>query len=129
MSQAELPLTSHEKRLETIRSRYGPGFFAKVGKLGGLTTSVRHQTEWYQQLGKRGGTTTAERHGREHFVAAGKLGGAASAKKGSRWLNKRAHAGSLGRWPIEWGALAEQPDDQRTPQPPSDELNLVEAQP
>ncbi len=60
---------------ETVKAKYGQGFYETIGQKGGTKTAERG-AEYYSQIGHKGGSVTAERHGQSFYEAIGRKGGA-----------------------------------------------------
>lgn len=79
---------------QTVREKYGSGYFAAIGKKGGTALKARAAPDHFSQLGKQGGQTTKTRYGPEHYRALGKKGGAAL--KARDWPGYYQNLGKLG---------------------------------
>ena len=71
---------------QAVRAKYGPDFFARIGKKGGETMKQRGPA-YFAEIGRKGGESTKRTQGAAHYSRIGKAGGAA---KGSR--NKQPSA-------------------------------------
>jgi general stress protein YciG len=40
---------------DTVRDRYGSGFYETIGRKGGQATRERHGAEFYESIGQKGG--------------------------------------------------------------------------
>ena len=40
---------------DTVRDRYGSGFYEEIGRKGGQATRERHGAEFYEAIGQKGG--------------------------------------------------------------------------
>jgi hypothetical protein len=60
---------------ETVKAKYGKGFYTEIGHKGGRATREKYGPEFYGEIGKKGGQSTAEKHGPEFYERIGKKGG------------------------------------------------------
>ncbi|WP_158737982.1 KGG domain-containing protein [Alteribacillus sp. YIM 98480] len=49
----------------------------EAGRIGGETTSEKHDREFYQDIGQKGGETTSKEHDKEFYKDIGQKGGEA----------------------------------------------------
>ena len=56
-----------------------PGFYARIGKLGGNATLAKHGADHLKKLSAAGGKANAQAHDTAHFADIGAKGGAAVA--------------------------------------------------
>ena len=40
---------------DTVKRKYGPGYYAEIGKKGGESTKRQQGPEFYSRIGKKGG--------------------------------------------------------------------------
>jgi general stress protein YciG len=75
---------------DTVRDRYGSGFFEEIGRKGGQATRERHGAEFYEAIGQKGGQVVKEKYGPNFYEQIGHKGGQkvkqliAEAKKSAR---------------------------------------------
>jgi general stress protein YciG len=64
--------TGKEKRLATLRERYGPEWFKTIGAKGAQATkdAAIKDPQKFKERGQRGGNTTLRKWGTQHFVKA-----------------------------------------------------------
>ena len=60
---------------QTVKEKYGPEFYKKIGKKGGDTVKKKYGVGFFEEIGKKGGETTKARHGVKFFEKIGKKGG------------------------------------------------------
>src|SRR5215212_9713803 len=60
---------------ETVKAKYGKGFYTQIGHKGGQATREKYGPEFYGEIGKKGGQSTAEKHGPGFYEKIGKKGG------------------------------------------------------
>jgi len=59
----------------TVRDRYGPGFYEAIGRKGGQATRQRHGVEFYESIGQKGGKVVKEKYGADFYEEIGHKGG------------------------------------------------------
>jgi general stress protein YciG len=60
---------------DTVRNRYGSGFYEKIGRKGGQVTRERHGAEFYEAIGQKGGKVVKEKYGADFYEEIGHKGG------------------------------------------------------
>jgi len=60
---------------DTVRDRYGSGFYEEIGRKGGQATRERHGTEFYEAIGQKGGKVVKEKYGANFYEQIGHKGG------------------------------------------------------
>ncbi len=45
---------------DTVKEKYGVGYYSEIGKKGGRTTKKRHGPEFYSEIGQLGGSASVE---------------------------------------------------------------------
>src|SRR5471030_638330 len=60
---------------DTVRDRYGSGFYEKIGRKGGQVTSERHGAEFYEAIGQKGGRVVKDKYGADFYEEIGHKGG------------------------------------------------------
>ncbi len=60
---------------DTVRDRYGSGFYEKIGRKGGQVTRERHGAEFYEAIGQKGGRVVKEKYGADFYETIGHKGG------------------------------------------------------
>jgi len=60
---------------DTVRDRYGPGFYEEIGRKGGQATRERHGAEFYEAIGQKGGQVVKEKYGPDFYEQIGHKGG------------------------------------------------------
>ncbi len=60
---------------DTVRDRYGPGFYEEIGRKGGKATRDRHGVEFYEAIGQKGGKIVKEKYGPDFYEEIGHKGG------------------------------------------------------
>jgi general stress protein YciG len=60
---------------DTVRDRYGSGFYEEIGRKGGQATRERHGAEFYESIGQKGGKVVKEKYGPEFYEQIGHKGG------------------------------------------------------
>jgi general stress protein YciG len=60
---------------DTVRDRYGSGFYEKIGRKGGQVTRERHGAEFYEAIGQKGGKVVKEKYGADFYETIGHKGG------------------------------------------------------
>lgn len=59
----------------TVRDRYGSGFYEEIGRKGGQATRQRHGVEFYESIGQKGGRVVKEKYGADFYEEIGHKGG------------------------------------------------------
>ena len=67
---------------QAVREKYGPEFYARIGKKGGETVKQRGP-DYFAEIGRKGGEATKRSHGFDFFSRIGKVGGEAG-KRGQK---------------------------------------------
>ena len=60
---------------DTVRDRYGSGFYEEIGRKGGQATRERHGAEFYEAIGQKGGRVVKEKYGADFYEQIGHKGG------------------------------------------------------
>lgn len=60
---------------DTVRDRYGSGFYEEIGRKGGRATRDRHGVEFYESIGQKGGKVVKEKYGADFYEEIGHKGG------------------------------------------------------
>ena len=60
---------------DTVRERYGSGFYEQIGRKGGQATRERHGATFYEQIGQKGGKVVKEKYGADFYEQIGHKGG------------------------------------------------------
>ena len=60
---------------DTVRARYGPGFYEAIGRKGGQATRERHGASFYETIGRKGGRVVKDKYGSEFYEEIGHKGG------------------------------------------------------
>jgi len=60
---------------DTVRDRYGPGFYEEIGRKGGQATRERHGAGFYEAIGQKGGKVVKEKYGADFYEQIGHKGG------------------------------------------------------
>ncbi len=60
---------------DTVRNRYGSGFYEEIGRKGGEATRERHGAGFYEAIGQKGGKVVKEKYGADFYEAIGHKGG------------------------------------------------------
>jgi len=60
---------------DTVRDRYGSGFYEEIGRKGGQATRERHGAEFYESIGQKGGQVVKEKYGPNFYEQIGHKGG------------------------------------------------------
>ena len=60
---------------DTVRDRYGSGFYEEIGRKGGKATRDRHGVEFYESIGQKGGKIVKEKYGPDFYEEIGHKGG------------------------------------------------------
>ena len=58
---------------DTVRDRYGSGFYEEIGRKGGQATRERHGAEFYESIGQKGGKVGHRRRATAAVEDAGPL--------------------------------------------------------
>ncbi len=48
---------------DTVRERYGSGFYETIGRKGGQATRERHGAQFYEAIGQKGGRVVKDKYG------------------------------------------------------------------
>jgi uncharacterized protein len=64
-----------QKGGNTVRDRYGSGFYEEIGRKGGQATRQRHGVEFYESIGQKGGKVVKEKYGADFYEEIGHKGG------------------------------------------------------
>ena len=59
----------------TVRDRYGSGFYEEIGRKGGQVTRERHGAEFYETIGQKGGKVVKDKYGADFYEEIGHKGG------------------------------------------------------
>ncbi|MBV8244281.1 MAG: general stress protein B [Candidatus Eremiobacteraeota bacterium] len=59
----------------TVRDRYGSGFYEEIGRKGGKATRERHGAEFYETIGQKGGKVVKDKYGPNFYEEIGHKGG------------------------------------------------------
>jgi general stress protein YciG len=59
----------------TVRDRYGSGFYEEIGRKGGQATRQRHGVEFYESIGQKGGKVVKQKYGPDFYEEIGHKGG------------------------------------------------------
>lgn len=59
----------------TVRDRYGSGFYEEIGRKGGQVTRDRHGAEFYETIGQKGGKVVKDKYGPNFYEEIGHKGG------------------------------------------------------
>ncbi len=59
----------------TVRDRYGSGFYEEIGRKGGQVTRERHGAEFYETIGQKGGRVVKDKYGADFYEEIGHKGG------------------------------------------------------
>src|SRR3990172_2751603 len=57
---------------ETVKKKYGLGFYAEIGKKGGSTVAAERGREFYSEIGKKGGQAVKDTRGQEFYSEIGR---------------------------------------------------------
>lgn len=60
---------------DTVRERYGSGFYEQIGRKGGQVTRERHGAQFYEQIGQKGGRVVKDKYGSDFYEEIGHKGG------------------------------------------------------
>jgi general stress protein YciG len=60
---------------DTVRNRYGSGFYEEIGRKGGQATRERHGAGFYESIGQKGGKVVKEKYGADFYEQIGHKGG------------------------------------------------------
>jgi general stress protein YciG len=60
---------------DTVRDRYGSGFYEEIGRKGGQATRERHGAEFYESIGQKGGKVVKDKYGPTFYEQIGHKGG------------------------------------------------------
>ena len=60
---------------DTVRNRYGSGFYEEIGRKGGEATRERHGAGFYEAIGQKGGRVVKEKYGADFYEQIGHKGG------------------------------------------------------
>ena len=60
---------------DTVRERYGSGFYETIGRKGGQATRERHGAQFYETIGQKGGRVVKEKYGTNFYEEIGHKGG------------------------------------------------------
>jgi general stress protein YciG len=60
---------------DTVRNRYGSGFYEEIGRKGGEATRERHGAGFYEAIGQKGGKVVKEKYGADFYEQIGHKGG------------------------------------------------------
>jgi general stress protein YciG len=60
---------------DTVRNRYGSGFYEEIGRKGGQATRERHGAGFYETIGQKGGQVVKEKYGADFYEQIGHKGG------------------------------------------------------
>ncbi len=60
---------------DTVRERYGSGFYETIGRKGGQATRERHGAQFYEAIGQKGGRVVKEKYGSDFYEEIGHKGG------------------------------------------------------
>ena len=60
---------------DTVRERYGSGFYETIGRKGGQATRERHGAQFYETIGQKGGRVVKEKYGSDFYEEIGHKGG------------------------------------------------------
>jgi len=60
---------------DTVRERYGSGFYEAIGRKGGQATRERHGAGFYESIGQKGGKVVKEKYGSDFYEEIGHKGG------------------------------------------------------
>ncbi len=81
---------------DTVRERYGSGFYETIGRKGGQATRERHGAQFYETIGQKGGRVVKDKYGSDFYEEIGHKGGQkvkaliAEAKKNQADVAERA---------------------------------------
>jgi len=60
---------------DTVRERYGSGFYETIGRKGGQVTRERHGAQFYETIGQKGGRVVKDKYGSDFYEEIGHKGG------------------------------------------------------
>jgi len=60
---------------DTVRERYGSGFYEEIGRKGGQATRERHGAAFYESIGQKGGRVVKDKYGSDFYEEIGHKGG------------------------------------------------------
>ncbi len=60
---------------DTVRERYGSGFYETIGRKGGQATRERHGATFYETIGQKGGRVVKDKYGSDFYEEIGHKGG------------------------------------------------------
>jgi general stress protein YciG len=60
---------------DTVRERYGSGFYETIGRKGGQATRERHGAQFYETIGQKGGRVVKDKYGSDFYEEIGHKGG------------------------------------------------------
>ena len=60
---------------DTVRNRYGSGFYEAIGRKGGQVTRERHGSGFYEAIGQKGGQVVKDKYGADFYEEIGHKGG------------------------------------------------------
>ena len=60
---------------DTVRNRYGSGFYEAIGRKGGQVTRERHGSGFYEAIGQKGGQVVKDKYGANFYEEIGHKGG------------------------------------------------------
>ena len=60
---------------DTVRERYGSGFYETIGRKGGQATRERHGDQFYEAIGQKGGRVVKDKYGSDFYEEIGHKGG------------------------------------------------------
>lgn len=60
---------------DTVRERYGSGFYETIGRKGGQATRERHGAQFYEAIGQKGGRVVKDKYGSNFYEEIGHKGG------------------------------------------------------
>jgi len=60
---------------DTVRERYGSGFYEQIGRKGGQVTRERHGARFYEEIGQKGGRVVKAKYGSDFYEEIGHKGG------------------------------------------------------
>ena len=60
---------------DTVRERYGAGFYEQIGRKGGQATRERHGAAFYEQIGQKGGRVVKDKYVSDFYEEIGHKGG------------------------------------------------------
>ncbi|MGH7727589.1 MAG: general stress protein B [Vulcanimicrobiaceae bacterium] len=60
---------------DTVRARYGSGFYEAIGRKGGQATRERHGAQFYETIGQKGGRVVKDKYGSDFYEEIGHKGG------------------------------------------------------